>query len=121
MLFDLDTGGELLMNPEKSQYLSTFSQLCSKAKVKPEGESEADFEDNDQSSDVYLVDDFEFLDSQRHLWDVSLDPAKFIQSHVLRFEMQRGSTQGRTQMGFKITDVDLCLDGNRHCEAKQKL
>ena len=44
---------------------------------------------------------------------------EFIQTHCLRFEIEKTPTSGDTrQHGVKITDIDYYLGGNRHAKAK---
>lgn len=55
-----------------------------------------------ESSSVYI------LEADKSIYDVR-DPL-YSQIHCLRFEIERGST-------FRITDIDYCLEGNRHARA----
>lgn len=47
-------------------------------------------------------------------WDVT-NP-EFVQTHLLRFEIDRTSSKSKEHKVFKITDIDLFMEGNRHCK-----
>ncbi len=49
------------------------------------------------------------LDVDKSIYDIT-DP-NYTQVHCIRFEYEKGST------GYKITDIDFYLEGNRHAKA----
>lgn len=53
------------------------------------------------------------MEVDKSLFDVT-DPA-YRQTHCIRFEIERGP--GVSSPGFKITDIDFYLEGNRHAKA----
>lgn len=57
---------------------------------------------NEDEGSVYV------LEADKAIYDVH-DP-QYSQIHCIRFEIERGSS-------FKITDIDYCLEGNRHVKA----
>lgn len=59
-------------------------------------------EDEKENQSVYV------LDADKSVYDVR--ESEFAQVHCIRFEYER-------TMGFKITDIDFYLEGNRHSRA----
>lgn len=68
------------------------------------------FGNGTQDSDsVYL------MKIDKAVYDIS-DPS-YMQTHCLRFELDRTPAKGRAAGGLKVTDVDFWLQGNRHAVA----
>lgn len=121
-LFDLSTDQDLLLNPNKSNYIKAMQYRFEAAGRYQSEQAESD--------SVYILDAEPEADDEeeRRLWDIRLnDGADFEQLHLIRFEIDRSNKAPSSQEGqkssdklLKITDVDLWMQGNRHCVVKSE-
>ncbi len=86
-MFHLQSGTDVLNNPELSTYLHSMHFKFGNGAVDPDS--------------VYL------MNIDKAIYDIN-DPA-YLQTHCLRFELDRSTTKGSRAGGLKITDVDFWL------------
>ena len=102
-MFDLNSGTDVLLRAN-SDYIRRFQ------------EEERASKKEETTDSVYELEGT--IDPS--LWDVSRQE-EYWQTHLIRFEIDRtrysAKSGNRRSNTIKITDIDLWMNGNRHCVA----